>query len=886
MLVSPILRKAALLLILILTIGLTQWFTTTMSHGAAVNDSPLPTPWPTVVVTYQATLPTARPTLAATVTAVASNFFRSPLPTPTTLTDAEPPQTVLSVQGVQNNGDWYRSPVTLTFAITDNIAAGVTEYQLAGDATWTSREYYYPPVTLAEEGTHTVAYRSLDWAKNRESAQSAQIHIDRTPPLANEPSIDGNQLPNGWYNTPVTITLHGQDALAGLAGFEMAQAAGEWTVRAATTVITNSTQQTFTWRAVDKAGNVSPAQTLTLLVDMTPPTTTHTIAPLPAGGWYSMPVTVTLSAVDAGAGLFQTDYRINNAAVWQRYAAPFTIRGDGLHTINYQSSDRALNREGVNRFTVSLDRTSPTITTTVEGQPLAPGWYRADATLVATATDTLSGLATFDYRYADGVWQPHTEPLTMPVGRRFLHLRARDQAGNETMATLTLGVDNQPPTTTLQLAPQPNAAGWHNQPLTVTLIATDTSSGLFQTQYQWQNANSPTIYQQPIHLAQEGITTLTWFSIDRTLNQEAPQTHTLRLDWRPPLITYTIAGDSVAPGWYRSAVQVTITPTDTLAGVAQVDYALGDGPWQPYTTTLTLSHGAQQALHIRARDRADNERTVTTAAFGIDRQPPRSTIALTGVAAPSGWYRTPVTVTLTTTDTASGAAIIHWRLNGGSWQQYGAPFVVSSERVNLLDYYAVDKAGNQEIARYEIFSIDLVDPTSRLGMVQGELGAVAWYISPVTLTLSAQDLESGLERIEYMLDGDAWQPYTTPVVIAEEGIHQLHYRATDSGGRIEATRTLTISLDLTPPVIVNTFPSTVTTGNLILTEWYTATDDVSEVVTMTLLLNGRRYHPGQSLRFGENLVEIQAINGAGLVAKREGTIIVVNQQLYLPLIQR
>ena len=198
------------------------------------------------------------------------------------------------MQGEQNNSDWYRSPVTLTFAITDNIAAGVTEYQLDGDATWTTREYYYPPVTLAEEGIHTLAYRSLDWIKNREAAQSAQIRIDRTPPQTDEPLIDGNQLPNGWYNTPVTVTLTGQDALSGLAGFEGRRAAGPWQPTATTTIITTTTQQTQTWRARDVAGNGSPDQTLALWVDLTPPTTTHTVAALPAGGWYTAPVTVTL----------------------------------------------------------------------------------------------------------------------------------------------------------------------------------------------------------------------------------------------------------------------------------------------------------------------------------------------------------------------------------------------------------------------------------------------------------------------------------------------------------------------------------------------------------------------------------------------------------------
>ncbi len=400
---SPLLRQAALMLSLMLTIGFTQWFTTTMSHGAAATDSPLPTPWPTVVVTYQATLPTAIPTIAATATAVASNFFRSPLPTPTVRADFAPPQTALHVQGAQNNNGWYRSPVTLTFAITDNLAAGVTEYQVDGDTTWTTREYYYPPVTLAAEGIHTLTYRSLDWIKNREAAQSAQIRIDRTPPQTDEPLITGNQLANGWYNTGVTVTLHGSDALAGLAGFEMAQAAAGWTTSAATTVITATTQQTLTWRAVDHAGNVSPAQELTLLVDLTPPTTTHTIAPLPAGGWYSTPVTVTLTAVDEGAGLFQTDYRIDNAATWQRYASPFTLSNGGLHTVHYQSSDRALNREAIHTVTLALDHMPPTISAAVDGQLLAPGWYRADATIVATATDNLAGLVTFDYQTDHGV---------------------------------------------------------------------------------------------------------------------------------------------------------------------------------------------------------------------------------------------------------------------------------------------------------------------------------------------------------------------------------------------------------------------------------------------------------------------------------------------------
>lgn len=880
----PLLRQGALLLILLLTVGLAHWPTL---RQAAAFDSPLPTPWPTLVVTYSPALPTTTPTLAPTATAVGVTFvLHSPLPTPTTPPDFSPPQSTLLLTGTQSTSGWYRSPVTLTFAITDNLGAGVTQYQLDAAAGWTDREYYYPPVVLTDDGIHDLRYHAIDRAHNTEATQATQIRIDRTPPQTDEPLITGNQLPNGWYNTGVTVTLHGSDALAGLAGFELAQAAAGWTTSAATTVITATTQQTLTWRAVDQAGNVSPAQELTLLVDLTPPTTTHTIAPLPAGGWYSTPVTITLTAVDEGAGLFQTDYRIDNAASWQRYAAPFTLSSDGLHTVHYQSSDRALNREAIHTVTLALDRTPPTISAAVDGQLLAPGWYRADATVVATATDSLAGLVAFDYQTNHGVWQPYRAPLAMPTGQQALHLRARDQAGNAATTTLTLGIDTQPPTTTLQLTPRPNAAGWHNQPVTVTLVATDTGSGLFQRQIQWPGQPSPAIYLQPRPWAHEGISTLTWFSVDRALNQEAPQTTTLALDWTPPLITYTVTGDAVAPGWYRSAAQVTVTATDAVAGLGALAYRLADGAWQPYTKPLTIADGGQHLVHLRAVDQADNLAEVTTIPIGIDTLPPQSTVLLSGTRAPNGWYVTPVTVTLTTTDTGAGVAAVQWRLNGGLWQPYTAPFVVTSERVNLLEYQATDHAGNQAALAYTVFSIDLVDPTTRLGLVQGISGDNGWYVSPLTLTLSAQDLESGLQVIEYRVNDQPWQPYTRSVTIRAEGSYQIHYRAVDSSGRLDATRTLTVHLDLSAPLITGTLPTTVTYGNLALTPFYTVTDTVSGVLTSTLLLDGAPYAPDQPLTLGSHLVEINAVNGAGLITRRTQSFVVVGGRFYLPLIGR
>ncbi len=82
---------------------------------------------------------------------------------------------------------------------------------------------------------------------------------------------------------------------------------------------------------------------------------------LAVSGWYRRPVTVTLAAVDVGAGVFQTQYRLNGEAGWRSYSGPFLVNGAGAQTIVYQSIDRALNTETPHTLTLPLDLAAPTL---------------------------------------------------------------------------------------------------------------------------------------------------------------------------------------------------------------------------------------------------------------------------------------------------------------------------------------------------------------------------------------------------------------------------------------------------------------------------------------------------------------------------------------------
>ncbi|MCX6048621.1 MAG: hypothetical protein NT075_26255 [Chloroflexi bacterium] len=112
---------------------------------------------------------------------------------------------------------------------------------------------------------------------------------------------------------------------------------------------------------MDQAGNDSAVQQTTVQVDLTPPTTTYTLDALPVNGWYTRPVMVTLSAVDEGAGVFQTQYRVNGEPGWRSYGGPFPVNQAGAQTLIYQSTDRALNTETAHTLTLPLDLAPPTL---------------------------------------------------------------------------------------------------------------------------------------------------------------------------------------------------------------------------------------------------------------------------------------------------------------------------------------------------------------------------------------------------------------------------------------------------------------------------------------------------------------------------------------------
>jgi hypothetical protein len=106
----------------------------------------------------------------------------------------------------------------------------------------------------------------------------------------------------------------------------------------------------FAWLK-DNAGNVNSgnraARLNALWYDGTPPTTTAVLGgTVGTNGRYSSAVTVTLFGIDASSGVSYTTYLVDGGP-WLTYTVPFTVSGNGDHTVDYYSVDKAGNTEGV-----------------------------------------------------------------------------------------------------------------------------------------------------------------------------------------------------------------------------------------------------------------------------------------------------------------------------------------------------------------------------------------------------------------------------------------------------------------------------------------------------------------------------------------------------------
>jgi hypothetical protein len=273
------------------------------------------------------------------------------------------------------------------------------------------------------------------------------------------------------------------------------------------------------------------------------------------------------------------------------------------------------------------------------------------------------------------------------------------------------------------------------------------------------------------------------------------------VDTTEPWGSVTYDGSVGENGWYRSVVNVTLSPDDKTSGLADVHYMVSHGgttmvDWSPYyLQSVTISEEGKSIVFFNMTDNATN--TATRRCYvNIDTVAPVSEINLTGEPGENCWYKGPaVTVNITATDNTSGISSIRYSIDGGTWHNYSGDFLVDEGGFRNISFYATDGAGNPGPNPVTIMlKLDTAGPVCTLlnppFVANSNIVALSWQ---------AEDNVSGIAFYEISIDDNPFTALgineTNLEANLADGQHTFKVRAIDMAGNTGTPAEVTFSVD-------------------------------------------------------------------------------------------
>ncbi len=343
--------------------------------------------------------------------------------------------------------------VTVSAAGSTDTASGVSGYEYEqstnGGATWSPLPTSGASLTVSAEGETLVRFRAVDGVGRVSGWVQGTARVDRTSPSS--PNVAGGSL--SWQNVAsVTVTGSGSTdtpAADGVNHYEYRTSTDSgvtWSngTSGASVAIAAEGTTLVQFRAVDGAGNVSPWAPAvagagnTVKLDRGAPTN-PTVSGA-TGVWStaaSMVVTASAST-DGGSSVsgyqYQTSFN-GGAFSASTSGSSVTISAQGTTVVQFRAIDAAGNTSAWVQGTVKLDRTVPTNPTVSGG---STSWFSsASRTISASgATDTISGLARYEYRTSTnngstwGATVAGPSAVITAEGTTIVQFRSVDNAGN------------------------------------------------------------------------------------------------------------------------------------------------------------------------------------------------------------------------------------------------------------------------------------------------------------------------------------------------------------------------------------------------------------------------------------------------------------------------
>ena len=280
----------------------------------------------------------------------------------------------------------------------------------------------------------------------------------------------------------------------------------------------------------------------------------------------------------------------------------------------------------------------------------------------------------------------------------------------------------------------------------------------------------------------------------------AASNNTTQPPFDPQTIAHATVDASVAGAGTVIHWDITSLANAWIAGAPNEGIMLTDPTSDGYFRELYF--GTREGRLYNMTGAVDGPQLVVTQAN--DTTAPSTTAALSGPVGQNGWFKGPVTVTLTATDPDNSTADLTtlYSIDGGSFTEYNPaqPPIITEDGVHTFRFRSYDSAGNYEAIQTRSIHIDQTPPTLTGTATPSTLWPPNGRMVTVTVTgqFTAPTPGSGIDRSSAtfaVLDEYGQVQPSGPVTVGASGAYTIRFQlqASRSGGDLDG-RTYTIEV--------------------------------------------------------------------------------------------
>lgn len=478
----------------------------------------------------------------------------------------------------------------------------------------------------------------------------------------------------------------------------------------------------------------------------------------------------------------------------KKYSNPMYFDTEGKNTLHSPSAVDTTTKKVVQPlrdvlFEVYADGIAPVTSGTIasDGRIIRNGitYLGKNTKIQIKPNDAVSGVENSYISSDMGAYQAVSDQNTSFDSEKEYSIKfySTDRVGNvEVPKSLSFRIDLSAPNTTLNIVGD-NKGKVLSSKAALSLTSKDTLSGVSRILYS-VNEGAEKVYTAPIPLSvfKDGETRITYYAVDNVGNKEAPKviststekpaekeeasTFSFYIDKESPNVSFEIVGDQFKGKslFISERSKFQINATDEKSGVEKVTYSQNNPlPTHVYSEPFSIQGEGMQSVSYAASDYVGNIALAKTQQVFVDKTNPKSALSFSGK---QFYNRDTLFITketklvINSAELGSGVQKITFSLDGSAKQDYLQPVNIGTDGFHVFEYRAIDNVNNSEEVKSKSFIVDNIAPEIHYNFSVKAIGEKSVrdenytiYPSNVMLYIAATDNASGVERIEYKING-------------------------------------------------------------------------------------------------------------------------------------